>query len=43
LVTHLPENVAAADLELPNDAIRALEGIAATGGSAYARRSDAMN
>ena len=42
-VTHLRENVAAADLELPNDAIRALEGVAATGGSAYARGSDAMN
>jgi len=42
-VTHLRENVAAADLKLPSDPIRALEGVAATGGSAYARGSDAMN
>ena len=37
---HLPEKVAAGELELPNDAMRALDGLAATGGSAYARGSD---
>jgi aryl-alcohol dehydrogenase-like predicted oxidoreductase len=31
-VAHLRENLAAAELELPNDAIGALDGIAATGG-----------
>jgi len=34
---HLRENLAAAELDLPNDAIRALEGIAATGSSADTR------
>jgi len=36
-VAHLRENLAAAELELPGDAIRALDGIAATGSSAHAR------
>jgi pyridoxine 4-dehydrogenase len=33
-VAHLRENLAAAELELPNDAVRALDGIAARGSSA---------
>jgi pyridoxine 4-dehydrogenase len=32
-VAHLRENLAAAELDLPNDAIAALDGIAASGGS----------
>jgi pyridoxine 4-dehydrogenase len=36
-VAHLRENLAAAELELPTDALRALDGIAAGGGSDAAR------
>ena len=34
-IAHLRENLAAAELQLPNDALTALDGIAATGGSAH--------
>jgi len=35
-IAHLRENLAAAELELPNEAIRALNGIASSGASAHA-------